>query len=409
MTVDAKVNIQFVDEAGRTPPNTRFAVAHFGAELDIDRRAKVVRLAEPDVELVALDLQAPTTLHPLASDAQGTWSLRSLDDTTTSWMVFARRGSAVIAAPKLYASQASEQVDAAPLDNPEPSPLQQAIGLVRFEDRRAAIEHRLRELATLPGDSEWGHLEAFLSHDFPISTFESIRALIRVPAALCTLLLRSPHPQILVERFEDLPFIWCCLPFASILTALDAHHTHHRSLIAQHPNFANLLAEDHKRKTRAFVDALTQHAPGFGVIFAAIELRHPGILPRGVIDIARDTHFALTQPALAAGHLSNLQTQVVDDLRRRHADSHWPHHDALDSLAKRLPAPTTELRDLPEYQRPVVNAPLLAAQCAAAGVLPEPLEAYALRLCQGFDPTFFDEAYRLALPLAISQLTWGAP
>ena len=87
-------------------------------------------------------------------------------------------------------------------------------------NRPAAWDRLIAMMVANPAHPAWVTLEALIasSQEMPITTFESIVALAKHPAAIARIGMQNPGKARWWDRFEELPFLWSLVPIGTWIT-----------------------------------------------------------------------------------------------------------------------------------------------------------------------------------------------
>jgi len=398
----ATVRLRILDEAGSPTGAPTLCIARFSDQLEISQDKSVVR-GPADLTFEALRFTDPDLVVELPLRAPGEASTAPLAARPGSWMIFGRRGDRIATSPKL-------RLTAGPVTTSS-SPLRDAMDGATFASRNAAFETVFAELADTPESPDWLLVERLFARldRFPLTTFEALRTLSTVPRALVHALIIAENPVAVVRAYESMPFHWATLPIDALAHSL---RTQLRSFDLLLPHFSQATPEARadllETVFRAAKHALTARYPaGTDMLFACAadsipELKGRRIYPQDQLNLAR------AHPRVVLDLLGS----AVGELRRRHPDADWPTLNGIATLQRDLKLPNAwkpvTRRHNDETLHDLVEAPLLAALCAVRQPYraPTPIEAFALRLAESFDPDYFVYAHPLALALAFSA---GAP
>lgn len=391
----ATVRLRMLDEAGSPRGAPAITVGRFPS--DIQLSSDKSRVTGPsDLTFEALRFTDPELVVPLPLDAPGESSTSTLAADPGSWMIFARRGDRIAAPPRLLL---------VPGDAQPPSPLRAAMELRSFADRKAAFVEVLDALVDDPESLDWALVQGLIARldRFPLTTFEALRVLTSVPAALVRSLALSDDPRIIVRAFESVPFHWATLPVDAVARALRAELALNERLLKRVSGLGGTPAEMVMAVYGPVVEALSARLRGTATLFAAASASFGPLRAR----------FARPEIGLARSHPELLHGQMADafmELRRRFPIDEWPPITGLDSLRRAHPMPTEWARivgpsDADPPASALAEAPLLAALAAARRphCAPTPYEAFALRLAESFDPDYFVTMHELALTLAVAS------
>ena len=396
----ARVRLRILDEAGSSTGSPTLSIARFSDQLAISEDKSFVT-GPVDLTFEALRFTDPDTIVPLPIRAPGEAATAPLAGLPGAWMIFGRRGDRIATAPKL-------RVIAGPTTSI--SPLCDAMEEPIFASRNAAFETVFAELADTPDSPDWRLVQRLFARldRFPLATFEALRTLSTVPRALVQALIIAENPVAVVRAYESMPFHWATLPLEALAHGF---RTQLRSLDLLLPHFSQASPEARadllETVFRSAKAALAARYPGSDMLFACASESLPDLVSAGTY--SKDE---VSMARLAPQQLLAFLDIELGSLRRRHPEAEWPLLDGIEGLRNDLKLPAswkavTRSYDDPTFIR-LVEAPLLAALCAVRVPYraPTPIEAFALRLAESFDPDYFVYAHPLALALAFAA---GAP
>lgn len=383
----AEIELRVQGELGGYPSAAKLIVGRFSETLSIDReRGLAIVAAELDAR--ALYIAAPERAVDLTRTAEGAFDLAPITGESGSWMIFGMRDGLPATTPKLMLVPGCEPKEG----------LAGAVDLARFEDRRRSFAACWDRMASEPGAVDWSLADQYFQQldTFPATTFEALRALPECPAALALALLRTTEPAMLIRAFEAMPFHWATLPVQALRDAITRFRAFMAALVGDDELGARLAAESWRRVGAALCDRYS----GFRVACASV-----------AEDGATWLDGAFQYPVRHAptDRLFEQVREAVKGLRQRQCDREFrPAYRALEPLFESLKTDRRELevfacRDLPEDERPLVLAPLVAAYCSTANRTPTPLQAFTLRLAEAVDPDYFGEAYIAAMTIMLQR------
>lgn len=395
----ATLRLRILDEAGSPTGAPTITIGRFPCEIQLsDDKSHVT--GPGDLTFEALRFTDPDDIVPLPPSPTGEVSTSALRAHPGSWMIFARRGDRIAASPHLMF---------VPGDTQPTSPLRAAMEQRTFAARHEAFVKILDALVDDPESPDWALIQGLLARldRFPLTTFEALRALTSVPAALVRALVLTDDRRIVVRAFESLPFHWATLPVDAVQRALRAELAMTERLIERVPGLVGPPSDRVAATYRPAAEALTARLRGATILFAAAA---------APIDALRE-RFTKPEIGLARTHPSFLHAQMADafmELRRRLSSPDWPPISGLDTLQRAHPLPNEWARTVGRTDEDasagsLAEAPLLAALAATRRPyrMPTPLEAFALRLAESLDPDYFATMHELALTLAVTA--WDSP
>lgn len=329
------------------------------------------------VEGLRLDDSAPARVLPRLRPGTR-WMATDLPEGV--WMFAARRYGAVVAQPVW----ATCETAGAPVFHQRADQLAGADGT----SGDAALD---AQLVLLAGGVRAAHLPAVLAAT--AGPASAVRAASRALASANPTALTA-----LVDGLETLPFLWEGIPLRDWEAVPEAAWEALAPVRLANASIARTLLLAQLGK---IVEALPHLAHPFAWWFARRDEADPFA--------GTNDRVSVRNPALARVLLG----PEVEAVRRRHAGKLWTPLD--NGRSDMLALAKEELRLVPSgkltslvsaahaHERPVLMAPLLAAQAAFDGVaLPVPW-VRRLRELRRFDPDWFSFAYRLCLAVVVGN------
>ena len=241
----------------------------------------------------------------------------------------------------------------------------------------------------------WERVDAMLeaSRTMPITTFETIAALVRNPEAAARIGLLHAGKSWIWDRLEELPFLWCLIPVSVWVKAASR-------ICEQIQNSLTSLPPEQIKgiitaTMRTFLDPKSSR-PGVLSCAAMCLQITDGRLPQehSVQELA--PLFIGSVPGLlkkrAAERTRLIAAHDVEDTRES-----WPNIRLPMSYETREILADLLITDGHPNQYAVLNAPALAA-AHSVHEIPEPAELLALlQELRGVDPGWFDRACEIAM------------
>ncbi len=263
------------------------------------------------------------------------------------------------------------------------------------EKRRRSWGNFFEALTADYSASGWERIDAMLdaSRTMPITTFETVAALVRNPDAVARIGLLHAGKSWLWDRLEELPFLWCLIPISSWVKAAKGIREHIQesliSLPAEQMNGIVVAA------LRSFMD-VTSGRPAVLSCAAACLWVENNQLP-------------MSQVQEGLGFLQSRNHSRLLDQRSQERTRLIAAHDSVDTRESwpnvRLPMSDDTREILADLlitdghanQYAVLNAPALAAAHSVHGIPAPPELLPMLQELRGIDPGWFDRACEIAM------------
>ena len=263
------------------------------------------------------------------------------------------------------------------------------------EPRRRAWDGFFDAMTLDYSASGWERVDAMLeaSRKMPITTFETIAALVRNPEAAARIGLLYAGKSWIWDRLEELPFLWCLIPISVWVKAANGICEHIQQSCASLP--PEQLKAIITAAVRTFLDPKSSH-PGVLSCAAMCLPLVDSRLPQGHSAQELAPLFIRSVPSLlekrAAEHTRLVAAHDSEDTRESWPNIRLPMSDeARELLADLL------ITDGHANQYAVFNAPALAA-AHSVHEIPEPPELLPiLQELRGVDPGWFDRACEIAM------------
>lgn len=285
--------------------------------------------------------------------------------------------------------------------------------------RRRAMPTAVSTLAGDPGHADWDLLAGFVrwTTDLPPNTFDALRVLVTNPdaVALAAILIPEENPaqlDTLWRALNALPFSWHAVPRASWhramaswvgakrhafdllgdqLAALGHDPTHLIFTGSYQPTLERLTASQRMRWLAPVFDSACRGALGM-----------PESADTRALKSGR-----LSQHFLSCyGNLIKESPAQVNDRTVPRAPDVLRHRDrvrAIVGIEQLWVAERVVSNDVARHS--YVNAPAIAAVCAAANVALDPSAQIQLRSVHDFDPVWFADVYRCAYLYTLGLLS----
>lgn len=272
--------------------------------------------------------------------------------------------------------------------------------------RGAAIANVIDRLGEDPDNEDWNLALGYLRwvDDFPASTFDTLRCIARNPAAcaLFALVVLEREPDAFDKMWrtlETLPFSWYALPegaWTSAVTAWLAARSN--SLSTFDPGIrTEILKTLFERAVKRICD---ERLPSLVVVFELARRRVTAIA------LSADASFTLR-----AQSLNMFATQYFDVIKKHPfatlagrdlplATAVYDYFDTVNVMGDFAPLRVLVAADA--LKESVLNAPLVAAACAAFSLPLSTDAAIQLHDIESYDTPWFSDAYRCAYLYAMS-------
>ena len=343
--------------------------------IDVDQlgsaKISVINLAQPEqnfADLVPQSSQGVLT---------GAWEFNPEARGKGAWMIYPAKDSAVNFRP------ISWNVGPANSDH-EIHTLAKAMLVTEPEDRVAAIQSVLREMAHEPDHRSWDYLDHLWhkTQHLPLSTFDLWRLSLGEPAFLASLFIRGQNAM-LDQLQRELPVIWELVRVADWQQALTRYRTNLASKLRDEELAAELLV----KKIQA-LEKLGPSLPSIGKI-----------LRQRLLDEQCQELAALKMPIeVFLGPRLNEEHQ---NLLRRQADSEWPERlsSYIFHQLQGLPADYRSLIQTSHpHQKAVTFLPWMMAWKSLAAESDKwpgtPAEVFNIQQVIRFDEDWFSAAFQ---------------
>lgn len=275
-----------------------------------------------------------------------------------------------------------------------------ALGVVNPQERQQAWDAFVNRLAANPGHLGWHQVNELLTEtrSLPVTTYETVAALVRNPDAAALVGLRHVNLDWLWDRLEELPFLWCLIPISSWVRVVSRVSQYQQAALSASGLEQQELNRIQNEQAQRWAAQLPIRRPYFACLVGCL--------------------YASGFPIPNPDSIVRLMPNAQEDLRRRlfrerdlllqrfgprNTQSVWPSIRLRleDSIRERIRP--WEIRDRYRHEWAVSNAPLAAAAYAVSD-LPVSHELTCLfHLLRGVDPTWFEQAYEIALFLMAGQ------
>ena len=246
----------------------------------------------------------------------------------------------------------------------------------------------------------WVTINALITstQEMPITTFESIVALTRHPAAIARVGMENPGKARWWERFEELPFLWSLVPIGTWI------QTAKQVIAAGRASLANAGVSQPiiDQNVQARIDDFAKNAP----------LRCPS-LSCVVALMKYGTGFPIDDKAagncMACAEIKDLENErrnMVASLERIDGHVRWPDlrlevsdfvQEKLDEIER---LQTTEMM---QHQLPVWNAPVVAAVHSVYDIPVASEQLAVFRTLRSFNLPWYENANRIAVHLLAAR------
>lgn len=424
--LDSSVELEILGAAGQGRARS-LIVKRYDLTFDFRREQQEISLipaagsgeyAVERMQVRAVPLREPEAAELLPATRPGTWQFALEGRRPGPWLILGSEERWSRVRPRLWTVDPDAQVAAR-------SPLDEAI-LARPEARRHKMRAAVQALALDADAVDWKPMMAYVDMlaELPATTFDAVVTLSEHPAAAAlALFVRDPERlDALWRGLEQLPFSWALVSVRDWRAAARLWATGWRRVLAQRP-------EEQRTKLRQF------YLAEFETLCKSVESRMAGLKP--VFDLLREDvtrepvrvsvragppprRPSSTALPVIVGSQAVFQP-ILEGVRRQLFENHegeaWPQASMLEEERRAFMAglpPTLQRLFLEETsftsnRIAVLQAPVLAALCAA---WPHPLSVRArleLRRLQDFDPHYFTVVQGLTSRHAIAELQSSAP
>lgn len=390
---------------------TQIRIRRFDLEIEFDERCEVVTLSEAAIAQVRADGWPPIELaaRGLSGISDEEVILESIPGDTPRWclsrttslrgprLLYGRVGGRYRIRPRILPA-----LDKTPHDIDASAPL---ADIMRITDRSARIEAmraRLTELARRFDDADWREIETareFLQGRLPLATLDVFNVLIDIPEASLGLLAISPTTEE-IERVlsmeDELPFMWIILPLRSWIEVFSRYHTHLFDILTKNGLDEHQGRDLAKEQIERVLQRIYEAEPVLAGQVAAVR-EHLSLKPQADVPSLTTVGTPEVQRALQE-QLSCIRQECL----QRNSDAHWPpdypFREKLVGFMPPLPAVEGT-----RYRTATLDAPFAAARVAAEGLSIEPAMVERIREFRDFDTLYFDDTYRFALVLNLSE------
>lgn len=428
--LDSRVELEILGAAGVGGGSRArtLLVKRYDLTFDLGRRAQgeLSLLQDSDgepldlerMELRAVPLREPKASELLTQVRPGTWHFSPEGRQPGPWLVLGHESGWSRVRPTLWTVNPGQQTAAR-------SPLDAAI-LAGFPERAEKMKAALQALGRTGDSPDWAVMMAYvdLLTELPASTFAAVVALSEHPAtaALALFVRGSQRMEVLWRGLEQLPFSWALVPVRDWRAAARVWSTGWRQALSP-------LSEELRAQSREFFlgefkalrENIEARMPGLQPVFELLweEVRQE---PRKITVVNGQSIRRPSSTAMPAIRHSLTELLPLLELERRrlienHEGEAWPQAPKLEEerleFIKGLPPGLKRLflveTTVTGDRVAVLQAPVLAALCAA-WLHPLSLRArLELRRLQDFDPSYFAFVQGTTSRLALAELQASAP
>lgn len=291
------------------------------------------------------------------------------------------------------------------------SPLQKAIRTEGRESRAKKIAGEIERLCGKPVDDDWQLITTAvqLQRALPAGSLDLLRQLVKVPAAVALLALTARADELLAtwKVIQDQLFSWRLIP---LRTWAAATHALRLARIEQIPAEVMTLQKREKLADsvlRRNLAVLADHRGFMAVIadwlrFEVLEDFEAGAR------LMVSTEEAPVSTRMEAGRQDLMRRAIARQWPRvNKAREFWPQEKRVAGQEKLWAAFSRQLgacRSTESFKWATLEAPLWAALVSAIGLEYQSAFIFDLRVLRAFDPDYYDDAYELALRLALGIL-----
>ncbi len=284
--------------------------------------------------------------------------------------------------------------------NLEDSPLEEQFAAVSnmtdHVNRPAAWDRLMAMMVANPAHPAWVTLEDLVasSQEMPITTFESIIALAKHPAAIARIGMQNPGKARWWDRFEELPFLWSLVPVGTWITTAKQVITMATTTFSA-AGVPQAIIDHH---VQGRIDDFAKNAP----------LRCPslscvvGLMKYGagfpINESAAGDCMACTQ----IQDIENERRNMVSSLERINDHIQWPELplEVTDFVQDRLnEVKGLQTTEAMPHQVPVWNAPAVAAVHCVYDIPASDKQLATFRTLRSFNLPWYESANRIAVHL----------
>lgn len=287
-----------------------------------------------------------------------------------------------------------------PLPEDPPGTLRDASAILDKPTRRAALDRVITALAEDLDHPDWPQVRGVLAQlgRVPSTTYDLVDRLVRSPDAVALAALTMPVGQLrmLWDKLEELPFLWPLVPVRSWVKAIRVLRARDARLFGDGTgDFKEVFADRVRKRLRLLSDE--------GAWLHAIwDVAHQAIQ-----DVPEPDERFVWEVRSKRASLTGPLAFFREDLRRRHAEDHYPEWGA-DAVLRRpgIPPALVErfaYRAPPQHEQDVQNAPLAAACVSVFGVSLNRVEVFEFAKLRAFDRAAFDQIYSLILAQLLGE------
>lgn len=264
--------------------------------------------------------------------------------------------------------------------------------------RKSQLTELMVVLGKSPEHPDWPLIFDYirLTHEFPPSALDILKALVAHPPALALALLKADDNTFdqLWLLSEQMPFSWSLIAVTVWGDAAQLYYGSLREALASVESAENIVWSTFKAFRERTTNRRESWKPLCDWIQEQLFLNKPtegGSLLR----LARMAN---------GSYLKTLIPQSEQELQGRHAaDEKWPESYELKRYFKSIENQYRYEKYANQF-RPVRCAPFVAAHLSLQGIQPSPLLVYELRLIRAFDSKWFFEIYGIALALGLAAM-----
>jgi len=410
--LDAFYELRLRVRGASEPRPAVLRVGRYDLTLAPDREMSQVRLEERDLaganvpETLAVELRP--LIHPASPERElervgpGAWRIPS-DLGPGPWLVTGREGSWYRVRPLLW----NVRSGGGESEEPVLGPLQRAVCVSHPQRRKAELDAALEALGGDANHPDWPTLLTYLRSvgELPPETFDAVRQLVDHPrtAALALFHLSEPDRGRIWVWLEELPFQW---PLVSARAWLEAARAWLGSASALSPALrASVEPMLHAR----YGDVCKMAQSHFAGLEAVLQWMKGRLVSSGLLPSSRTP--SGVSPAVAAALRPALEEELRQ-LRRVHADAHWPsvsnYRSSIEEPLRGFPASAQRhvfppLQDIAE-SLPLLNAPVLAALAVVYDRRLSAETRFALRTLRESHPSWFSFAFGYVASICLYEV-----
>jgi len=354
-----------------------------GAYVRLDQTMKEMStegLADMQVMAILLERAGtnPFRLHPVLSQgiATGTWEFYPHVQESGSWLIFSAHETPTVC-PFVWNIPGEAEAM---------SDLGRALGIDSRKARQIALDEVIAKMVADYSHPDWIKVEELaksIGH-LPLPFFDLWRRFARAPEGMTALAMRiGDLPADFVSRFDkELPFAWEAVPYVAWVNAINLLE---RQCKAQ--AFAAIFQAHLDNVICKFTES--HRALNFSLIIAQAAAAN---------DTSKLNSLCQQAPRMADDILFSDDNGCIQRMRRDHSEDTWPDEYIERTRDFRLTSPHKGIMCNQSFgfHDGIINYPILLAYYAATGATREmftPENFHALRIHQGFDPEWFNEAY----------------